>query len=148
MRLTKVFLIATSALFLAALASADDLELRTNGAGSVLLKATLSPVVAAGARGWATYEASKSGEFAFSAQLFVPTTDFKEFGIDASKGFNDVIVELAITKKLTLYLAYSHMDASGVTFIGTENGFTKDPAVRGDVLEALVNGNFAAGGKF
>jgi hypothetical protein len=150
MRFTRVLSIVMAGLFLAAVAAADNFEVRSKnpGPGLFVLRASLASLTGSNAMGWAKYEGSKSGTYTFTAQLAIPTIDFKEFGIDPSNGFEDESIEIAIAKKMSLSLTYSHMDASRVIFVGSTSGETKLPADYGDVVEALVNGVYAAGGKF
>jgi len=148
-------LLAASAalLVVGAMSWADDLSQMphpTKPPRVVHLEAVLAPALAARANGHAVYDGYMSGgPYSLSAELVVPSRDFKEFGIDPSNGFDDEKVLLTVHKKgIDLVLTFSHTEMDGVVFQGAVKDVSPEAVLKGDALQVSVNGNDAAQGKF
>ena len=153
MRVMKLTVVAIAASLVVSAALADELggfAIKEKTPTPVRLKAELASPVGANVSGWALYEGLQpTGTYSFEARLLVAQQDFKAFGIDPSNGFDDESVLLTIIKKaMTLKLTFSHNEASGIVFVGAEMGSSNEPIVRGDLVQASVNGIEAASGKF
>jgi len=153
MRVMKMTMVAMAASLVVSAAFANELggfAIKEKTPTPVRLKAVLSSPVGANVSGWALYEGMQlSGEYSFEARLLVAQQDFKAFGIDPSNGFDDESVLLTISKKaMALKMTFSHNEAGGIVFVGAEMGSSNESIVRGDLVQASVNGIEAASGKF
>ena len=129
---------------------AQDLQLKMppHYPKAMRLVCTLASEFGSDSKGWMRIEAKEfGGEYYVAAQLTVYNKDFKKYGIDASNGFADEAIVVAVRDK-EYKMGLGFVELTGPVFIAHEIGFGPLPADRGDVVTVTVNGVLAATGKF